>query len=123
MSNKLTFTFPSEDSDRGAFRASLPGLTVRLPSGENLAVKDISAGGISIARPARAPRADAVLAFDLYVGNRLFLEGLKGKLVRMTENGVAAYAFVEVSRAQEYRLDKLILSMQKQVIAARKGKK
>lgn len=123
MSDTLDFSYrPDSSTARGAFRASLPGLSVRLATGERFQVKDISAGGLSVYAEGRRLRSDAHVIMELYVAERLFLGELKAHLVRMVDGDVAAYSFVELSRQQEFRLDKLVLSMQKHMIAMRKAR-
>jgi c-di-GMP-binding flagellar brake protein YcgR len=101
---------------REAFRTAPPGLTAVLGTGERYTVHDLSAGGLSLVTSGNQPRAGARITMDLYLANRLFLKGVSADLVRMLAE-TAAYAFVNLTRVQEQRLDKLVLTMQKQEIA------
>jgi c-di-GMP-binding flagellar brake protein YcgR len=102
---------------RETFRTALPGLSaVLVETGERYAVHDLSAGGLNIMTTDAPPRFGARIVLDLYLGDRLFLKNLTAELVRLVEN-MAAYAFIHLNRVQERRLDKLVLTMQKQQIA------
>jgi c-di-GMP-binding flagellar brake protein YcgR len=102
---------------RETFRTALPGLSAILAdTGERYTVHDLSAGGLNIMAADAPPRFGARVVLDLYLGDRLFLKNLTAELVRLVEN-MAAYAFVNLNRVQERRLDTLVLTMQKQMIA------
>jgi c-di-GMP-binding flagellar brake protein YcgR len=101
---------------RETFRTVLPGLSAVLDTGERYTVHDLSAGGLSITTTDIPPRFAARIALDLHLADRLFLKNLTADLVRVMEN-TAAYAFVNLNRIQERRLDKLVLTMQKHQIA------
>jgi len=118
----FSISFPS-DTDRAAYRASVPGLTARLPGGLVYEVKDLSVNGISLVCSAMKP-SDKVIKIDLLIANRLYLSKLASQLVRGGASGgasgVAAFSFVGLTQQQEERLDKLVLSIQKQRIEMRK---
>lgn len=121
--NELNFSYvPSSQCGRGCYRASLPGLAVHTEDGTTLEVKDISAGGVGVVSlPNWQPPPVAMLA--LYVSGKLYVEGLKGTFVQTGRKDVAAYTFVGLSRQQEQRLDKLVLAVQKHLIAMLKARK
>ena len=56
------------------------------------------------------------LILDVLVLGRCCVGAIKAHVVRSTETGCAV-AFEELSRNQELRLDKIVLEMQKRVIA------
>ncbi len=120
MKNEFAISFDSDNTDRTAYRVSLPGITARLSSGQSFSVKDLSATGISLICPDGLPPSDRTVFIDLYVSDRLYLARLKSLLVRGGPSGLVAYSFVDMDQQQEYRLDKLVLSVQKQLIELRK---
>ncbi len=105
---------------RKSFRTIPAGLRVRLDGEETTyKVNDISAGGISMNVPADRCVKDQDLALDLLVVDKLYLHGLSARVVRRFAEECAC-AFQELSRAQELKLDKLVLEMQKRFILQRK---
>ena len=114
----FSISFPA-DTDRAAYRASAPGLTARLPGGLAYEVKDLSVNGISLVCSGIKP-SDKIIEIDLLLANRLYLSKLSSQLVRGGTSGVAAFSFVGLTQQQEERLDKLVLSIQKQRIEMRK---
>lgn len=126
MEKELDFNirYDASQSRRGSFRASVPGVFVTLPSGARCPVKDLSVGGAGFACPEEAnmPAQGAELVVQLMVADKLYISDLAVRVVRIAEHGMVACAFVQPTRNQEYRLDKLVLEMQKRSIALRKAK-
>lgn len=106
---------------RSAFRAMVRGLFARFEDGSMYDVHDISACGCSLAMPLHACTIGNVFTLDLMAGNNALVTGLQAKVVRLIPHTLAACAFVEVTRNQEFKLDKLILEIQKRKIAQRKN--
>lgn len=120
-----SFTLPEADSHhRRAFRTSIPGLTAYLPGrAKSFDVKDLSAAGLGLqANPADKFREGEIFALDLMLNNRLFLGGLQAKVMRLTPALLAGCTFEAMDARQEARLDKLVLEVQKRLIALRKAK-
>lgn len=106
---------------RGAYRATIPGLSVKLPCGTTSPARDISAGGVGFTPPAGMTYSSGqVLVLDFLVADHLFIQGLESVVVRADANSVAC-SFRLLSRAQEVKLDKLVLETQKRLIARRKA--
>lgn len=123
MDTDFTIRYEAPASKRGAFRASVPGLQVALPGGVLCQVKDLSAGGVGFSAPqGEVLAADSELQIDLLVADKLYVGALTTRIVRVTPEGTVACSFGELSRSQEMRLDKLVLEMQKRLIALRKAK-
>lgn len=107
---------------RSAFRATLPGLMIGLPTGESIQLRDLSTGGLSF----ELPQAENVLEpgslvrANLLIVDKVYLEGLPCRIVRIASNHVVAAAFEGLSLQQEARIDKLVLEVQKRLIAQRK---
>lgn len=117
LSFSLVATNPVQ---RSAFRAMVRGLFARLEEGAMFDVHDISASGCSLAMPLHAYKIGFVFTFDLMAGRNVLVAGLQAKVVRLIPNSLAACAFLDVTRHQEFKLDKLILEIQKRKIAQRK---
>lgn len=118
LSFSLTATSPTQ---RSAFRAMVRGLFARLEDGSMYDVHDISACGCSLAMPLHAYEVGHVFTLDLMAGKNVLLSGLRVRVVRLIPNALAACAFLDVTRNQEFKLDKLILEIQKRKIAQRKN--
>ncbi len=118
------FRYDEKQNGRGSFRASVPGLSVVSASGVRCAVKDVSVSGVGFVCDAGRIAAEpgSILVLNLMLGNKLYISGLEARVVRVTDQGVVACTFVNRTRNQEMRLDKLMLEMQKKIIALRKAK-
>lgn len=108
---------------RAAFRAAIPGLEMReRASGRSYPVKDISATGLGASDPDKVLRPGVRYEVDLLINRKSYLEGIGVKVVRQTQSGTAGVVFDGLDRRQEASLDKLILEVQKRLIAMRKKK-
>lgn len=124
--DKFDIVYPSHHGLRGAFRASLPGLTVRFANGNEFEVRDLSSGGLGFVCPNGVPPELSLvpgesLTLTLCVGGKPYVSHLLGRVVRISPDGVVAMAYPGLERDQERRLDKLILEIQKRIIAKRKA--
>lgn len=124
MSNGFDISFDKGTINRGAYRAEMKGLAVRLSTGGYFEVKDISVSGISITSVNNVgPDSDKVVLLDLYVSGKLYLPRIKAKKLRGSPGGVTIYTFQDLDRQQEDKISKLILSIQKRIIELRKIKR
>lgn len=113
-------SFHTVVGQRGAYRAAIPGLTIRLADGTQHVANDLSAGGVGFSPPeGRAFHVGKEILLDILVADHLYIQGLECVIVRERPNAVAC-AFRGLSRIQETRLDKLVLETQKRLIARRK---
>lgn len=121
----FTVRLPNEDEQlRKAFRTRVPGLTIReAQSGMEYQVKDLSSSGFAILDESRAFKEGRTIDFDLLLARKLFLQGVKGKVRRILDNGIVGCNFVELNQRQEAKLDKLVLEVQKRLIELRKARK
>ena len=111
------------DLKRAAFRAAIPGLEMReRQSGRSYAVKDISATGLGVSDPEKSLNQGVRYEVDLLINRKPYIEGVAVKVVRQTQSGTAEVVFDVLDRRQEASLDKLILEVQKRLIALRKKK-
>lgn len=114
----LTETSPVQ---RSAYRAMVRGLFARLDDGSVYDVHDISAGGCSLAMPLHAYQVGYRFILDLLAGKTVLVTGIEAEVVRLIPNSLAACAFLDITRYQEIKLDKLVLEIQKRKIAQRKN--
>ncbi|WP_018125304.1 PilZ domain-containing protein [Desulfovibrio oxyclinae] len=112
----------AEEKLRRAFRTRVPGLTVEfLEQGKTLPVKDISATGFAVEGDSTM-REGTSHPVKLLLNGKLFLSDIKANVIRVAENGIAGLNFEQLDRRQQQRLDKLVLEVQKRLIALKKNK-
>jgi len=113
-----------EERLRKAFRTKVPGLTARFP-GLDLVhdVSDLSATGFAVIEKNGRFTEKEAYEVELLIKNRLFLGGATAKCMRVHENGVVGLNFVDLDRQRQIKLDKLVLEVQKRLIALRKKKR
>ncbi len=119
-------TMGGDDSLRQAYRTRVPGLDLRVitQSGpKEFSVLDISATGFAFSDNPRNYSSGMTFSFDLLLNKRLFLGDLKGKVMRVLDNGIIGCNFETMERRQEIKLDKLVLEVQKRLIELRKAKR
>lgn len=106
---------------RQAFRTKVPGLTAKF-SGQDRSfdVKDLSATGFAVLEPDAGLQEGRQVECDLLINNKLFLGGAKAEIRRVLDNGIIGVTFIELTRKQQAKLDKLVLEVQKRLIELRK---
>ena len=127
--SNLSLSMPDSESSaqhRTRFRIMSEGVSVRLTWPErpdkgldSFEVNDISAGGLYMKAPEGMFAPGQSIILDVLVLGRCCVGAIKAHVVRSSKNGCAV-AFEELSRNQELRLDKIVLEMQKRVIAQTK---
>jgi hypothetical protein len=106
---------------RKAFRTKVPGLTARVSGREGaFDVKDMSATGFAVLEPGAGLKEHQQIECDLLINNKLFLGGVKAEIRRVLDNGIIGINFIELTRKQQGKLDKLVLEVQKRLIELRK---
>ncbi|WP_461209901.1 PilZ domain-containing protein [Desulfocurvus sp. DL9XJH121] len=106
---------------RRAFRAKIPGLTIHVPDkGKSYAVADLSAMGLAFMDESRGFKEGQVVEFDLLISKKVFLSKLTVKVMRLLDNGLVGCNFEGVDYRKEAKLDKLVLEVQKRMIALKK---
>lgn len=111
----------SEPQLRKAFRTRVPGLTVLFSGQERgFEVKDLSATGLAVLESNTGIEEGQHLTCDLLINNKLFLGGLNVDVRRVLDNGIIGVNFVDLTRKQQAKLDKLVLEVQKRLIELRK---
>lgn len=121
---EYSFEFPGEgESKRQAFRVNFPGLNVKI-HGRNAVypVIDLSATGLAFKDLEQSLSLGQKFRMDLYVKDKVWVQGLLAKIVRIRESIMVACAFEDMTRSQEALMDKLTLEIQKRWIDHRKRK-
>jgi len=115
---------PDGDNQRGAFRTRIPGLKAKVQeSGASFNVKDLSATGAALLAGVESRLKEGLtVTLDLVIGDKPVLMGIRSKIVRRINKEVLACQFEALDRRQEARLDKLVLEVQKRLIAQRKAR-
>ena len=121
MAADISFTVAGDDSQRRAFRAKVPGLKVAVPAKKaSYDVMDLSAMGLAFRDDAKSFKENTIITFDLYLNDKVFLAELTARVMRMLDNGLVGCNFEGNDHRKEARLDKLVLEVQKRLIALRK---
>jgi hypothetical protein len=110
-----------DDRLRKAFRTQVPGLMVRIEGRkEPFQVKDVSAGGFAFLDKDKTFQEGRTHHVDLLLKNKVFLKGLTARVMRVLDNGLIGCNLEDLDKRQEARLDKLVLEVQKRLIAQRR---
>ncbi len=119
----MDIAFDNKNTARGAFRTSIPGLVLKIPGHPApLPVKDFSVNGLAFAAGKDRFKVDEEFTVDFVLGKKVLLSGLTIKIVRDIGKGLMGCTYVDLDKYQEERLDKLVLEVQKRMIALRKKK-
>lgn len=123
-SSELDFSIGGTDADgsqRRAFRAKIPGVMVFVPSrGMSFDVVDLSAMGLAFTDAAKGFTEGQSIEFDLLINKKVFLNKLTAKVMRVLDKGIIGCNFEGVDHRKEVKLDKLVLEVQKRLIAIKK---
>jgi c-di-GMP-binding flagellar brake protein YcgR len=84
-------------------------------------VGDLSATGLSLNAAKGELQEGESIEMDLFLNNKLFLSGIKARVMRILDDGTAGCNFETMEQRKEERLDKLVLEVQKRLIAMRKA--
>ncbi|CCH47503.1 PilZ domain-containing protein [Pseudodesulfovibrio piezophilus] len=110
-----------DDHLRKAFRTRVPGLSVQFPAlDKSFEVKDLSATGFAVLDLDKGFKEGQFTDCELLINDKLFLKRLNAEVMRVLDNGIVGINFVDLSRQQQSRLDKLVLEVQKRLIELRK---
>jgi len=121
--SELEFSIGGDDggSQRRAFRAKIPGVTIRIPAKNAVyETADLSAMGLAFLDPTKGFKEGSVVEFDLLINKKVFLTQLTAKVMRVLDNGIIGCNFEGVDHRKEVKLDKLVLEVQKRMIALKK---
>ncbi len=121
MADELSFSVSGDDSQRRAFRAKVPGLQVAVPAKQAAYdVVDLSAMGLAFRDDTKSFKENTIITFDLHLNGKVFLAELTARVMRVLANGIIGCNFEGNDHRKEARLDKLVLEVQKRLIALRK---
>ncbi|EGB13350.1 type IV pilus assembly PilZ [Pseudodesulfovibrio mercurii] len=113
-----------EERLRKAFRTRVPGLTARFSEiGLVLDVSDLSATGFAVIDKNGRFTERETYDVELQIKGRLFLGGTRAMCMRVREDGIVGLNFTDLERQKQIKLDKLVLEVQKRLIALRKKKR
>ena len=112
------------ENKRNAYRVRATGLELWIPKlNRAVVVSDISATGLALHDlPEGALGWGEVFACDLLLNKKLFISGLFAKVRRVFAHGEAGCTFEELDPRKEARLDKLVLEVQKRLIALKRAR-
>ena len=116
---------PDENGQfRKAFRTKVPGLSVRFPALDRVMdVMDLSATGFAVLDSEKGFKENQSYETELLIKDKLFLRGVNAVVMRVLDNGIIGMNFVDLDRQKQIKLDKLVLEVQKRLIALRKKKR
>jgi len=113
-----------EEQLRKAFRTKVPGLKARFPEQKRvLDVMDLSATGFAVHDAEKSFSEKQTVEVELLINKKLFLRGISALVMRVLDNGIVGLNFVDLERQKQIKLDKLVLEVQKRLIALRKKKR
>ncbi|MCT4536196.1 PilZ domain-containing protein [Halodesulfovibrio sp.] len=119
----LEFTMPTSNERRRAFRAKAYGISVAFEE-KNVTcdILDVSVTGFAIKTESLFLKEGAEHSISIQVAGKAYLSDLTCRVVRILDNGIIGCDFRTLDRRQEARLDRLVLELQKRMIAKKKEK-
>ena len=117
----LNFSMPTSDERRRAFRAKAYGVAVTFEE-QNVTcdILDVSVTGFAIKNESISLKEGADYAISILVAGKMYLSDLTCRVVRKLDNGLIGCDFRTLDRRQEARLDRLVLELQKRMIAKKR---
>lgn len=121
--DEFDFTFPGEELPRKAYRTSVPGLEARIhPLNKVIKISDLSALGMGLVdKDLKRLQVGHMFECDLFLNKKLYIAGLKASIIRIKDDLVGC-RFDSMDARKEARLDKLVLEVQKRLIALHRAK-
>ncbi|SDB39202.1 PilZ domain-containing protein [Desulfonatronum thiosulfatophilum] len=123
----LDFTIEFDETDsqrRRGYRVHFPGLTVWIPDRKTCySVIDLSTFGVCFRDEEKKFSLGQQMLLDINVQGKIWVAGLKAKIVGIRDEALVACNFEELSEPQEIKMDKLSLEIQKRWIEHRKRQK
>lgn len=115
---------PDEDKQRQAFRTKVPGFNARFEGVQGeFPVKDLSATGFAISDETQAFAEGKDYVVTLLLKEKTFIAKVDTRAMRVMGNGLVGFNFQNIDRRQQIKLDKLVLEVQKRLIALKKAKR
>ncbi len=114
-----------EGHKRKAFRAAIRGLEAYIHERQRYyEIKDLSATGVGLCvAPGDVFKPGETFSFDLLLHKKIYLAGLQAKVMRVADQKTIGCSYLEMEPRKEALLDKLVLEVQKRLIALRKAKR
>ncbi len=122
--DEFEFFFPGDEHPRKAYRTSVPGLEARVHFLHKfLKISDLSALGMGLV-DSDLKRLEVGFQFecDLFLNKKLYIAGLQATIIRIKDAFIGCQ-FETMNAHQEARLDKLVLEVQKRLIALQRAKR
>lgn len=116
---------PNEDDlQRKAYRTKVPGFNAFFEATQGkYSIKDLSATGFAIEDESKSFEEGKEYAVELRLKEKTFLGGITVQAMRVLSNGIVGFNFANLDRRQQLKLDKLVLEVQKRLIALKKAKR
>ena len=121
--HEISFTMPDSDEKRRAFRARAYGVAVVFEE-QNVTcdISDVSVTGFAIKNESMSLKENYDYTISILVAGKIYLSGLTCRVVRKLDSGLIGCDFRSLDRRQEARLDRLVLELQKRMIAKKREK-
>lgn len=113
----------ADDRMRQAYRTKVPGFFAYFSELDaKFPVKDLSATGFAVGdEKAQFTQGNEYKA-KLMIKDTVFLDEVLVQAIRVGANGLAGFNFKALDRRKQIKLDKLVLEVQKRLIAYKKAK-
>jgi len=113
----------ADDRMRQAYRTRVPGFFACFPEVDaQCPVKDLSATGFAIVDEQHRFTEGNEYKAELRIKEKVFLDEFTVKAKRVLDNGLVGFTFHKLDRRSQLKLDKLVLEVQKRLIAYKKAK-
>ncbi len=122
--DEFDFVFPGDEHSRKAYRTPVPGLETRVHFlNKFLKISDLSALGMGLVdNDLKRLEVGFLFECDLFLNKKLYIAGLQAKIIRIRDEFVGCQ-FEAMNARQEARLDKLVLEVQKRLIALQRARR
>lgn len=109
------------DKLRQAYRTRVPGFMVLVKKlNRQYEVKDLSATGFAVMDKEEVFSENTEFEVDFILNKKPFITDINSIVMRVVGNGIVGFNFVDLERKKQIKLDKLVLEVQKRLIALRK---
>lgn len=120
----FSFELPGADeTKRRAYRVPVRGVSIKVHGFSSLfPVVDLSVTGLAFRDDSQSFTLGQLFQFDLFIKDKVWVNGVEGKVVRTWNKAMVGCSFAALTRSQEQMLDRLNLEIQKRMIDKRKKK-
>lgn len=114
--------FDGEVKPRGAFRIEAPGLVAHVRGVGTFVVRDVSVKGLCLVDAAELVGRTETFDCDLELSGKMIITGLPARTAWQGDEGEVGLSFENLPLRRELLVDKLVLDMQKRLIAQKKSR-